>query len=81
MSKKEESQAVAIRHAAGLASRALARLEAAGTEQLRKAEKGAKLQAVSSNGDFSALIKHGDVTIQIENGTFAIQMEGKEEKE
>jgi hypothetical protein len=66
----------AVTKAAGLASRALIRLEDAAKAALKDADAKdtRSLQLVQSNAGFSALIKSGRTTIQIENGDFAVSI-------
>jgi hypothetical protein len=63
-----------ITQSAGLAARAMARLEAEASA-VHEAESERRLQLVSSPGSLPALIKADGVTIQIENGTFAVTTE------
>jgi hypothetical protein len=69
MGKHDKS--LAITQSAGLAARAMARLEASAAE-VHAGETERRLQLVSSPGSLSALIKPDGVMIQIENGTFAV---------
>jgi hypothetical protein len=72
MAKQEK--AIAVTQAAGLAARAIARLEATAAEvheaESTRRERG--LKVVSTKGGFSALITHGQTTIQIEGDDFAL---------
>jgi len=63
----------AVTSAAGLASRAIARLEAAAEAVHANANGGRGLQAVSSKDGFSAVIKHGKTMIEIQNDSFAVR--------
>ena len=71
MSKK--SNFPAVRDAAGLASRAMTRLEAA-AEAVHGKEAGLRgMQAVSSKGGFSAVLRHGKTLIEIQDDSFAVR--------
>lgn len=74
MSKTKHTGALAVTTAAGLAGRAMARLEktasAIHASETDRRERG--LQLVSTKTGLSALIKHGKVTIQIEGDDFAV---------
>jgi len=62
-----------ITNTAGLASRAIARLEAAAEAVHANANGGRGLQAVSSKEGFSAVIKHGKTLIEIQGDSFAVR--------
>jgi hypothetical protein len=67
----KHKQLPAITAAAGLAGKAIARLETE-ARAVHSAESARRLQLVSAGGTFSALIKHGKTTIQIEGNDFAV---------
>ena len=69
----------AVTQAAGLAARAMARLEGE-AERIAAAtgNTGRSLRLVSSEGQLSALIRCGGTTIQIEGDEFAVSMDGKQ---
>jgi hypothetical protein len=62
----------ALKQAASLAGRAIARMEAAAEEVLAQGTKRQSLQLVASGEQFTALIRHGRTTIQIEGDSFAV---------
>jgi hypothetical protein len=62
-----------ISHAAGLAGRAIARLEAAAESGHAQANGGRGFQAVSSKEGFAATIRHGKTLIEIQNDSFAVR--------
>jgi hypothetical protein len=70
MSKKHNVPA--LTHAASLAGRAIARMEAQAEEVLAQGTKRQSLQLVASGEQFTALIRHGKTTIQIEGDSFAV---------
>jgi ATP-dependent helicase YprA (DUF1998 family) len=77
MAKPTSKQSVsAVTQSAGLAARALARLDAAAKAALAAAQADAEseqsLQLVAAVGHVSALIKTPGMTLQIENGQFAV---------
>jgi len=63
----------AVTQAAGLAGRAIARLEAAAEAVHAAANGGRGFQAVSSKEGFSAVIKHGKTLIEISDDQFAVR--------
>jgi hypothetical protein len=63
----------AVTSAAGLAGRAIARLEAAAEAVHAAANGGRGFQAVSSKEGFSAVIKHGKTLIEISDDQFAVR--------
>ena len=63
----------AVTQAAGLAGRAIARLEAAAEAVHAQANGGRGFQAVSSKDGFSAVIKHGKTMIEISDDQFAVR--------
>ena len=63
----------AISQAAGLAARAIARLEANAAEVHAEATNKRGFQAVSSKDGFSALIRHGRTVIEIQGDDFAVR--------
>jgi hypothetical protein len=63
----------AISQAAGLAARAIARLEANAAEVHAEATNRRGFQAVSSKDGFSALIRHGKTLIEISGDDFAVR--------
>jgi len=70
---KTKNQVTAVTQSAGLAGRAIARLEAAAEAVHAQANGGRGLQAVSSKDGFSAVIKHGRTLIEIQNESFAVR--------
>lgn len=70
MSKSKEVSTVT--KAAGLAGKAIARMEAQAEEVLAEGAKQRSLQLVSSGEQFSALIRHGKTTLQFEGDSFAV---------
>lgn len=69
MAKGKTIQAVTV--AAGLAGKALARLETE-ARAVHSSESARRLQLVSTKDAFSALIKNGGTTIEISGSDFAI---------
>ena len=65
--------AVAVTKAAGLAARAIARLEEAAESVHAQASGGRGFQAISSKEGFAATIKHGKTLIEIQNDSFAVR--------
>lgn len=63
----------AVTQAAGLAGRAIARLEAAAEAVHAQANGGRGFQAVSSKDGFAATIRHGKTLIEIQNDSFAVR--------
>jgi hypothetical protein len=63
----------AVTSAAGLAGRAIARLEAAAEAVHAQANGGRGFQAVSSKEGFAATIKHGKTLIEIQGDSFAVR--------
>ena len=64
----------AVTQAAGLAARAVARLEANAAAIHAEANEKRGFQAVSSSRDgFSALIRHGKTVIEIQGDDFAVR--------
>ncbi len=66
-------QVATVTHAAGLAGRAIARLEAAAEAVHAQANGGRGFQAISSKEGFAATIKHGKTLIEIQNDSFAVR--------
>jgi hypothetical protein len=67
-------QVPAITQAAGLAARAIARLETEAARVHSEANGATRgLQAVSSKGGFSAVIRHGKTIIEIAGDEFAVR--------
>ena len=62
----------AVTQAAGLAARAVARLEANAAAIHAEATEKRSFQAVSSKDGFSALIRHGKTVIEITGDDFAV---------
>jgi len=65
--------AIAVTRAAGLAARAIARLEEAAEAVHESANGNRGFQAVSSKEGFAATIRHGRTLIQIEGDSFAVR--------
>jgi len=65
--------ALSVTRAAGLAARAIARLEEAAEATHAQANGGRGFQAVSSKEGFAATIKHGKTLIEIQNDSFAVR--------
>jgi hypothetical protein len=63
----------AVTQAAGLAARAVARLEANAAAIHEAATEKRGFQAVSSKEGFSALIRHGKTVIEISGDDFAVR--------
>jgi hypothetical protein len=63
----------AISQAAGLAARAIARLDANAAEVHAEATNRRGFQAVSSKDGFSAVIRHGKTMIEISGDDFAVR--------
>lgn len=63
----------AVSRAAGLAARAIARLEDAAEAVHAQANGGRGFQAVSSKEGFAATIKHGKTLIEIQGDSFAVR--------
>jgi len=70
---KPKTNVPAITNAAGLAGRAIARLEAAAEAVHAQANGGRGFQAVSSKEGFAATIKHGKTLIEIQGDSFAVR--------
>jgi hypothetical protein len=70
---KDKSTVPAVTNAAGLAARAIARLESAAAEVHAEATNRRGFQAVSSKDGFSAVIRHGKVLIEVQGDEFAIR--------
>jgi hypothetical protein len=68
-----KSTVPAISQAAGLAARAIARLESAAAEVHGEATNRRGFQAVSSKDGFSAIVRHGKTVIEIQGDEFAIR--------
>jgi hypothetical protein len=62
-----------ITKAASLASKAIARMEAAAQAVHAEANEGRGFQAVSSKEGFSAVIRHGKTLIEISGDDFAVR--------
>jgi hypothetical protein len=77
MAKAPIKSVPAVTHAAGLAARAVARLEANAAAIHAGATDKRGFQAVSSKEGFSALIRHGKTVIEIEGDSFAIRQTGE----
>jgi hypothetical protein len=77
---KSKPNIPAVTRAAGLAGRAIARLEDAAAKTLAETvgKDGRSLRLVSQTGGLQALIKSGNVTIQIEGDAFAVDMGGED---
>jgi hypothetical protein len=78
MIKKPETVNIAIHKQDSLASRAIARLEAAAASinESEATRRDRTLQLISTKDrPFSALIRHGRTTIQIEGDDFAVSTE------
>jgi hypothetical protein len=73
MTKTTKHNVPAVSHAAGLAGRAIARLEAAAEAVHTQANGGRGFQAVSSKEGFNAVIKHGKTLIEIQGDSFAVR--------
>ena len=74
MTKPTAKQSVpAVIQAAGLAARAIARLEANAAAIHAEATERRGFQAVSSKDGFSALIRHGKTVIEISGDDFAVR--------
>jgi hypothetical protein len=69
---KDKTQVPAVTAAAGLAARAISRLEAV-VAQVHAEANGGGFQAVSSKEGSSAVIKHGKTLIEIQGGDFAVR--------
>jgi hypothetical protein len=63
----------AVMQAAGLAARAITRLESAAAEVHAESTNKRGFQAVSSKDGFSALIRHGKTLIEISGDDFAVR--------
>jgi hypothetical protein len=63
----------AISQAAGLAARAIARLEANAAAIHAEATNRRGFQAVSSRDGFSAIVRHGKTVIEIQGDDFAVR--------
>ena len=77
--KKTKTQVPAVKAAATLAGKALARLEAeAATIHASETERRQRgLQLVSSHdGGFSAVIRHGKTVVEIQGDDFAVRQIG-----
>jgi hypothetical protein len=68
-----KSTVTAVTNAAGLAARAIARLEANAAAIHAEATERRGFQAVSSRDGFSALIRHGKTLIEISGDDFAVR--------
>ena len=68
-----KSTVPAVTQAAGLAARAIARLEANAAVIHAEATEKRGFQAVSSRDGFSALIRHGKTLIEIQGDDFAVR--------
>jgi hypothetical protein len=68
-----KSTPLAVTQAAGLAARAIARLEANAAEVHAEATNRRGFQAVSSKDGFSAIVRHGKTVIEIQGDEFAIR--------
>ena len=74
MAKSLTKQSVpAVTQAAGLAARAVARLEANAAAVHAGATETRGFQAVSSKDGFTALIRHGKTVIEISGDDFAVR--------
>jgi len=74
MTKPTAKQSVpAVTQAAGLAARAVARLEANAAAIHAEANEKRGFQAVPSRDGFSALIRHGKTVIEIQGDDFAVR--------
>jgi hypothetical protein len=71
--KNPHKNVATVSHAAGLAGRAIARLEAAAEAVHAQANGGRGFQAVSSKDGFAATIRHGKTLIEIQNDSFAVR--------
>jgi hypothetical protein len=70
---KSTTTILAVSQAAGLAARAVARLEANAAAIHEAATEKRGFQAVSSKEGFSALIRHGKTVIEISGDDFAVR--------
>ena len=71
--RKTTKNVPAITQAAGLAGRAIARLEAeAKAIHSLSVENEKRLQLLSSKGTFQAVIRHGNTVVEIQDDSFAI---------
>jgi len=72
--RKTTKNVPAITQAAGLAGRAIARLEAAAeaVHQSETARRERGLQLISTKDTFSAVIRHGKTLVEISGSDFAI---------
>jgi len=70
---KTKNQVTAVTREAGLAGRAIARLEAAAEAVHAQANGGRGFQAVSSKEGFAATIRHGKTLIEIQGDSFAVR--------
>ena len=73
MKTNKSTPVPAITKAAGLAARAVARLEANAAAIHAEATERRGFQAVSSKDGFSALIQHGKTVIEISGDDFAVR--------
>ena len=73
MAKDNKSNVPAVTAAAGLAARAISRLEVAAEAVHAAANGGRGFQAVSSKEGSSAVIKHGKTLIEISGDDFAVR--------
>jgi hypothetical protein len=72
-STRKSTNIPAVTQAAGLAARAVARLEANAAAIHETATEKRGFQAVSSKEGFSALIRHGKTVIEISGDDFAVR--------
>jgi hypothetical protein len=70
---KNSHKNLAVTQAAGLAGRAIARLEAAAEAVHAQANGARGFQAVSSKDGFHAAIRHGKTLIEIQGDSFAVR--------
>jgi hypothetical protein len=73
MVKDNKTNVLAVTAAAGLAARAISRLEAAAAQVHAEANGGRGFQAVSSKDGFNAVIRHGRTLIEISGDDFAVR--------
>jgi hypothetical protein len=71
---RSQAAARALNAPQNLVGRSLAAIEARGATEAQKASDGGQrsLQAISADGQFSAVIHHGRTTIQFQGDAFAV---------
>jgi Xaa-Pro aminopeptidase len=80
---RAETQLTAIRKAATLAGRAMARLEADASAALaeRNGKAASTFQMVASAGEVTALIRAKGMVIEVNNGDFAVSLANEKDSE